>query len=136
MAHTDAYIGYERTEEEMKDRVCICPEASDVDFTTGDGSIKPCMHDANGLIGVEIHCSNCMYCVKREKTVPQITVLDMKTMDPVEIEEVPEPAEIGDAIVNYYWGDFVKIHGTSVGIEVVAEIARHFHELTKKGGIQ
>ncbi len=67
-----AYIGYERPEEEMKDRVCICPENPNMDWTTGDGSWKPCMSDGNGFMGPEIHCRNCAYCVKRD-SVPKPT---------------------------------------------------------------
>lgn len=62
---SDAYIGYDRTEEEMKDRVCTCPETGNPD-EFGDGSSLPCMSEMNGMFGyTEIHCSNCAYCVKR-----------------------------------------------------------------------
>lgn len=63
MALSEAYIGYERTDEDMKNRHCTCSENPNVDWT-GENSWLPCMDDANGLIGPEIHCNNCIYCVK------------------------------------------------------------------------
>ncbi len=65
MYNLDAYVGYERSEEEMKDRCCACPENPDVD-PLGDTSWLPCMSPANGFFGPEIHCANCIYCVKRK----------------------------------------------------------------------
>ena len=59
----DAYIGYERTTEQMENCHCVCPETGNPD-EFGDGSSLPCMNDMNGLLGVEIKCSNCIYCQK------------------------------------------------------------------------
>lgn len=60
----DAYIGYDRTEEEMKGRTCTCPETGHPD-EFGDGSSLPCMSDMNGLYGYPaITCRNCSYCQK------------------------------------------------------------------------
>lgn len=61
------YIGYNRTDEEMENRVCSCPETgSPNEF--GDGSSLPCMSDFNGLMGYpEITCRNCIYCIPRSK---------------------------------------------------------------------
>lgn len=56
----EAYIGYERTKEEMKGKHCVCPENPNVD-EFGDNSWLPCMSPANGAFGPEIHCSNCIY---------------------------------------------------------------------------
>lgn len=62
---TEAYIGYDRTEEEMKGRTCTCPETGNPD-EFGDGSSLPCMSDMNGMCGYpEIHCHNCVYCQKK-----------------------------------------------------------------------
>lgn len=62
---SDAYIGYDRTDDEMQDRVCICPESGNPD-EFGDGSSLPCMSDMNGMLGYpNLKCCNCVYCVKR-----------------------------------------------------------------------
>lgn len=62
---TEAYIGYDRTEEEMKGRTCTCPETGNPD-EFGDGSSLPCMNDMNGMCGYpEIHCRNCVYCQEK-----------------------------------------------------------------------
>lgn len=67
MAFYDAYIGYDRTEDEMEGRRCTCPENPDVD-EFGDNSWLPCMHDMNGLCGYPfVRCRNCAYCEKIEK---------------------------------------------------------------------
>jgi hypothetical protein len=64
MSTIDAYIGYERTEEEMVGRHCTCPENPNVD-EWGDNSWLPCMAMDNGMFGnPEIICRNCMYCQK------------------------------------------------------------------------
>lgn len=69
----DAYIGYERTDEEMKDRVCVCPETGHPD-EFGDGSSLPCMSDMNGLCGYPyIRCKNCSYCVKKSEVSKEHT---------------------------------------------------------------
>ena len=61
----DAYIGYDRTDEEMKDRHCTCPETGTPD-EYGDGSSLPCMSDMNGLGGFpDLCCRNCIYCTKK-----------------------------------------------------------------------
>jgi len=61
----DAYIGYDRSEEEMKGRVCTCPETGNPD-EVGDGSSLPCMSPINGMLGhIDLHCSNCSYCQPR-----------------------------------------------------------------------
>lgn len=60
-----AYIGYDRTEEEMEGRVCTCPENPDAD-EWGDNSWLPCMSPINGFDGhATITCKNCLYCQKR-----------------------------------------------------------------------
>lgn len=56
-----AYIGYDRTEEEMKGRVCTCPENPEVD-EFGDNSWLPCMSMCEHI---EIRCDNCLYCQKK-----------------------------------------------------------------------
>ena len=80
MAFYDAYIGYDRSEEEMKGRKCTCPETGEnVDYLTGDGSSLPCMHDMNGLCDYPyICCKNCMYCQKVHRA-EETTHLDMET---------------------------------------------------------
>ena len=61
------YIGRNRTDEEMENRVCSCPETGNPN-EFGDGSSLPCMSDFNGLIGYpEITCRNCIYCIEKSK---------------------------------------------------------------------
>lgn len=60
-----AYIGYDRTEQEMEGRVCTCPENPEVDVW-GDNSWLPCMSPINGMCGhIAVRCCNCLYCQKK-----------------------------------------------------------------------
>ena len=56
-----AYIGYDRTEEEMKGRVCTCPENPEAN-EWGDDSWLPCMSMCEHI---EITCKNCLYYQKK-----------------------------------------------------------------------
>ena len=61
------YIGRNRTNEEMENRVCSCPETGNPN-EFGDGSSLPCMSDFNGLMGYpEITCRNSIYCIEKSK---------------------------------------------------------------------
>ena len=51
------------TDEEMKNRVCTCPETPDVD-EWGDNSWLPCMSMGPDDIG--LHCNTCIYCQTKE----------------------------------------------------------------------
>ncbi len=64
MSFIDCYIGYERSEEDMKGRKCSCIETGNPN-EFGDGSSLPCMSDMNGLMGYpDLHYANCIYCIK------------------------------------------------------------------------
>lgn len=52
----------ELTKEEMKGRVCSCPEAGNPD-EFGDGSSLPCM---DWSPDVNLPCSKCIYCIPRD----------------------------------------------------------------------
>lgn len=53
----------ELTQEEMKGRVCSCPETGNPD-EFGDGSSLPCM----GMeLDNELRCCKCIYCVERDQ---------------------------------------------------------------------
>ena len=49
------------TDEEMKNRVCTCPENPDVD-EWGDNSWLPCMSIEMGLYDIGLRCNTCIYC--------------------------------------------------------------------------
>ena len=60
------YLNAFRTEslsvEEMKGRICTCPETGTPD-EYGDGSSLPCMSPDNGMFGQPIlTCDKCIYC--------------------------------------------------------------------------
>jgi len=53
------------TDEEMKNRVCTCPENPDVN-EWGDNSWLPCMSMEMGLDEIRLHCNTCIYCQTKE----------------------------------------------------------------------
>ena len=54
------------TDEEMKNRVCVCPENPDAD-EWGDNSWLPCMSMEMGLEDIGLHCNTCIYCQPRKE---------------------------------------------------------------------
>lgn len=54
------------TDEEMKNRVCVCPENPDVD-EWGTDSWLPCMSMEMGLEDIGLHCNTCIYCQPRKE---------------------------------------------------------------------
>ena len=104
----DAYIGRERTPEEMKGRRCTCPETGNPD-EFGDGSSLPCMHDMNGMCGhPEIHCANCCYCEKENEP----TLEDVTPKKNTAMEELTAPVKDFELVT----GAFLK-HYCRLGIK-------------------
>lgn len=64
MSWMTALRAVELTDEEMKGRVCSCPETGNPD-EYGDGSSLPCMEHT--LEEITLKCSKCIYCIKRER---------------------------------------------------------------------
>lgn len=53
----------ELTEEELKDRVCFCPETGNPNEFS-DGSSLPCKQ-----MDSDLPCSKCIYCIKSDTSI-------------------------------------------------------------------